>query len=407
MSVGLRSTGRRGRAGRLRSFGGAGMRVATACLATALAIPCSACPFCGAVGESLSQRRDRAAVLAIGESAAPAGRDRTGLPIQAMTVLRVLRGDAESPADTVVARVPGPIDGTALIFADADAEGDTPDAAPTMAWSAIAADESLIVHAVSAPPTTAPESDRLRWFASRLEHANPAIAADAFTEFGLAPYASVRAAADAFDDRTLARWIADPGVDQRRRGFYGLALGIVAATNDDPATRARALAAIRDAVAAPADDFRAGFDGLLAGLLVADGTRGLATLERQGLLAESARAVDQKHAVAALRFAWEHLAHTIPREAVATATARLLAAPVTAADAAIDLARYRHWDAIDDVAALWDTFGRDDPVVRRAVAGYLTACPLPAARRAIDEIRHRDAERLDQAIHAAALPLAR
>jgi hypothetical protein len=381
------------------------MRVATAYLVTAMAIPCNACPFCGAVGESLSQRRDRAAVLAIGESAAPVGRDRNGLPIQAMTVLHVLRGDAASPAETVVARVPGPIGGTALIFADA--EVDAPDAAPTKAWSAIAADESLIAHAVSAPPTTAPESDRLRWFASRLEHANPAIAADAFTEFGLAPYASVRAAADAFDDRALARWIADPGVDQRRRGFYGLALGIVAATTDDPATRARSLAAIRDAVAAPADDFRAGFDGLLAGLLVADGNRGLAAMERQGLLAESARAVDQKHAVAALRFAWEHLADTIPREAVAMATAQLLAAPVTAADAAVDLARYRHWDALDDVAALWDTFGRDDPVVRRAVAGYLMACPLPAARRAIEEIRHRDAERLDQAIHAAALPLAR
>ena len=381
------------------------MRVATAYLVTAMAIPCNACPFCGAVGESLSQRRDRAAVLAIGESAAPVGRDRNGLPIQAMTVLHVLRGDAASPAETVVARVPGPIGGTALIFADA--EVDAPDAAPTKAWSAIAADESLIAHAVSAPRTTAPESDRLRWFASRLEHANPAIAADAFTEFGLAPYASVRAAADAFDDRALARWIADPGVDQRRRGFYGLALGIVTATTDDPATRARSLAAIRDAVAAPADDFRAGFDGLLAGLLVADGNRGLAAMERQGLLAESARAVDQKHAVAALRFAWEHLADTIPREAVAMATAQLLAAPVTAADAAVDLARYRHWDALDDVAALWDTFGRDDPVVRRAVAGYLTACPLQAARRAIEEIRHRDAERLDQAIHAAALPLAR
>ena len=72
-----------------------------------------------------------------------------------------------------------------------------------------------------------------------------------------------------------------------------------------------------------------------------------------------------------------------------------------AADAAIDLARYRHWDAWEDVAALWDSIGRDDPLVRRAVAGYLAACPLPAAARRLDALRQQDPQRAEAALEAA------
>ena len=40
-----------------------------------------------------------------------------------------------------------------------------------------------------------------------------------------------------------------------------------------------------------------------------------------------------------------------------------------AADATVDLARYEAWQPVGEVAALWGTLGRDDPLVRRAVAG--------------------------------------
>lgn len=378
-----------------------------ATLVVAAAIPCAACPFCGVIGESLAQRRDRATCVAVGEPAGSPGHDDTGRPVQRMDVLRVVRGPEDVADGVVVARTAGPITGTAILFAEADGDRDEAAGGSRLAWSAIAADEALIVHVLSAPATTAPEPERLRWFARRLEHANPAIATDAFTEFGLAPYASVRAASDAFDGAALVRWIGDVGVDERRRGFYGLALGIVAATTDDPGSRDAARIALRDAIDAPADDFRAGFDGLLAGLLVADGARGLEVIERRGLLDAAARPVDQRHTLAALRFAWEQLADAVPRDLIAAATARLLSAPVTAADATIDLARYRHWRSAADVAALWDSLGHDDPLVRRAVAGYLAACPLPEARRALDDIRQRDPRRLERAMDAAALPIAR
>ncbi|MFM8893101.1 MAG: hypothetical protein ACKOTB_16050, partial [Planctomycetia bacterium] len=82
----------------------------------------------------------------------------------------------------------------------------------------------------------------------------------------------------------------------------------------------------------------------------------------------------------------------------------LLERPAVSADAATDLARYAAWEQCRRVSALWDGPGRDDPLIRRAVAGYLTACPLPAAREELARIRSIDPRRLEQALEAARLP---
>lgn len=359
------------------------------------------CPFCGVVGESLASRRDRAACVSVAEVDGAAGADANGLLVQRFVMRQSLRGDRPADGETqaVVARVAEAVDDTAVLF------GDRRDADGGMSWSAVAANEGVIGYVAGAPPGKQPAAERLAWFARWLEHPDPAIAADAFLEFGLAPYEAVRDAAAAFDAEKLRAWVRDGAADQRRRGFYGLALGLVAATR--PVERAESIRVLHEAIETPADDFRAGFDGLLGGVLVAEGEAGLTYLAGLGLLGPEARPVDQRHMLSALRFAWESLAETIPREAVAEATRRLVAAPVVAADAVIDLARYRHWAAVDDVAALWNRVGKDDPLVRRAVAGYLTACPLPKARRWLDTLAATDRERLREAVDAAALPAGR
>jgi hypothetical protein len=354
------------------------------------ALAVAACPFCGVVGRSLADRRDAAAVTAVGAAAGPAV-PTDGRVEQPFALGQAIRGAIDRDA-VVTARVAGAVAGTAILF---KSDG---------TWEAVAADEPLIAHVAAAPPVTDPPARRLAWFAPRLEHADPAIAADAFTEFGLAPFSAVRSVAGSFAAENLRRWIDEPAIDQRRRGFYGLALGIVAAGETDRAVRAGHVAALRRAIEAPASDLRAGFDGLLAGLVVAEGPAGIDELESCGLLDAATRAGDARHALAVLRFAWESLAETLPRDRVAAATARMLANPAVAADAAVDLARYGNWSAIDQVAGLWETLGQDDPLVRRAVAGYLAACPLPRARAHLDRLRAADPGRLRAALEAAAGP---
>jgi hypothetical protein len=377
-------------------------------MAACTAAPASACPFCGTVGQSLAQRRDAASVVAVGEAEGQAAADAAGFLAQRFRIDQLIRNTTATPAvgDTVPARVVGPVAGTAVLFATAMAST-TVDAPPDLGWSAVAADETLLGYIVAAPATGQPAAERLRWFASRLEHADPAIAADAFTEFGLAAFPDVCRAAATIDPVRLRAWVNEPGIDARRRGLYGLLLGVAAHTTPDPAVSRDCLDGLHRAVESPADDFRAGFDGILAGVLVAEGAQGLDYLRERGLADGDARPLDQRHLLAALRFAAESLGTTIPRERIVTATAALLSSPAVTADAIVDLARYQAWDEVAAVARAWDGLGVDDPLVRRAVAGYLSACPRPAAKQELDRIRAHSPELFQQALDAAALPAAR
>jgi len=355
-----------------------------------------ACPFCGAVGPTLAMRRDAAVATAVATATGPARSDPSAGLVQPFTLASMLRGRPLAAGTALSARVPAPVTGTALLFATTAPAADRTDA---LEWRGLAADEALLAHAALVPATTLVAEERLPFFAARLEHPDDAIAADAFAEFGQAPFAAVRATAPALASRPLADWLADPGIDQRRRGFYGLALGIVVGAGlpaADPAT-ARPL---RAAIAANDGDFRAGIDGVMAGLLVAEGQAGL-----DWLLARTSptRPVEQKQLLAAVRFAGEELAAAIPRARIVAATAALVTSPVVAADAVIDLARLGGWDHLDTVAALWDGPGADDPHIRRAIAGYLTVCPRPEARAHLDRLRRDDPQRLAAAITAAGL----
>ena len=359
------------------------------------------CPFCGIVDVPLAQRRDAAESVAIGEAAGPLQPPADGRLVQPLRIQQVVRKPRRFDASVgtvVTAEVAGAVQGTALLL------GRMAEPEDGGRWRAIAADETLLGHVLEAPSVATPAAARLEWFARRLWHPDPRIAADALAEFAAAPYAAVVAAAGALDAERLRAAVGDPGGSQGRRGFFGLALGIVAARTGSPEERAACLQSLHAAIEAPADDFRAGFDGILAGELVAEGEKGLAYLRDRGFCSPAARPIDQRHLLAALRFAWENLAEQIPGRSVAGATLDLARSPAVAADSIIDLARYGAWEGLESVAAAWHTVGADDPQVRRAVAGYLSACPLPEAREQIASLASKDPQQWAEALEAAALP---
>jgi hypothetical protein len=361
------------------------------------------CPFCGTVDVPLAQQRDAAESVAIGEAAGeiqPATSGKLAQPFRIQQLIRPLASFDARVGAIVPAEVAGRVVGTALLLGSAREPG------KALRWSAIPADETLLGHALAAPSAAIPAATRLEWFASRLWHPDPRIAADALAEFAAAPFAAVVAAAGALDAKRLGAAVSDPGISQGQRGFFGLALGIVAATTASPEERAACLAALHAAIEAPADDFRAGFAGILAGELVAEGEQGLDYLRGREFLSPAARPIDQRHLLSALRFAWENLAEELPPSAVAAATLALAESPAVAAEAIVDLARYGAWEGLESVAAIWHTAGADDPQLRRAVAGYLSVCPLLEAREQITSISSKDPQRWAEALEAAALPRA-
>ncbi len=229
-----------------------------------------------------------------------------------------------------------------------------------------------------------PAVERLRYFGTFLEHADPLIAEDAYLEFGHAPFDVVAQVADVLPAQRLRPWLVDAKVSPARKGFYGLALGL----STEAATRRANAEFLRELIVAPHDDFRAGFDGVLGGYLLLAGEPGLEIVERLYLADPRAADGDVRHTMTALRFYREY-GHEIPPERLSAALARLLERPEFAAAATTDLARWKAWSAADRVADLYSA--RADAATRRAVVGYLLVCPSPEAARQLARLRTLDA----------------
>lgn len=352
----------------------------------------SACPFCTALQPTLSQRRDAAAVVALAEFESTAKGQATVRLHQVLKGKDRLTDRERLSIATEESLRPGAL---MLLFA----EDSTASAGGPLNWRLERTDETGYAYFAKAPPLRAPVAERLAYFARYLEHPSPLVAEDAFNEFGHAPYDQAVPAAKQLSSEKLQAWLADPRVPAGRKGFYGLALGLA---GDEP-QRAKNLEFLRAQVVQPADDFRAGFDGILGGYLVAGGEPALATLEERFLANPQAADGDLRHTVAALRFYWE-FGKDIPPARLRSAMRRLLARPEFAADAVVDLARWQDWDAVDAIAALYSPSASPPAATRRAIVGYLLACPDKRAADALARLRRQDPAGIKQAEQQLSLP---
>jgi hypothetical protein len=254
-----------------------------------------------------------------------------------------------------------------------------------LSWHAVTVNEISYGYFARIPSLKAPTIERLGYFIPFLEHTDPRVAEDAYLEFGHAPFDEVARVADRLPMARIRAWLSDAKVPQARKGFYGLVLGLAV---DQEARRAnREL--LGQMIAQPEDDFRGGFDGVLGGYLLLAGSEGLTAVEARYLANTSAADGDVRHAQTALRFYWEY-GHEIPRQRISQAMRRLLARGEFAESAITDLARWKDWSNVDEIAALYARPGFSQPGTRRAVVGYLLVCPEPAAATALERLRKLD-----------------
>lgn len=371
------------------------LRAFAICLLIAgVALPCvaRACPFCTVVGPTLSQQRDQADVVALGTT------QQDHQP--RVRVLQVVRGQQFIDDDQLAPQELG-IDkdsfraGRLLILLGTkttDHEGGP------LRWQGIEVDEVSAGYVFQAPATRLPAAERLAWLARWLEHPDALLAEDAYREFGQAPLDTVQAVADEVPAEKLQAWLRDGQVRGERKGLYGLMLGL----QREPAALEANRQFLEQLVREPADDFRAGYDGIVGGYLMAGGSQALAVIEEHLLANPRAASGDVRHAITALRVVRQY-GDDIPREQLARAMSRLLTRPDVAAMAIIDLARWQAWQYIDEVAALYGKPGFDAPDIERAIAGYMLVCPLPAALEHLARLEQLSPQRVQEAEAATGL----
>ncbi|HEX5499041.1 MAG TPA: hypothetical protein VFX03_07440, partial [Thermomicrobiales bacterium] len=238
--------------------------------------------------------------------------------------------------------------------------------------------EASYAYVARSPTLKTPVAERLSYFLSYLEHADPLVADDAYLEFGHAPFDEIAKLADRLPVDRLREWLDDESIPPERKGLYGLLLGLAARNQH----RGEVADDFWRWITAPASDFRSGFDGILGGYLWIGKKAALDRLEKRYLDDPRAAVGNLRHLMTALRFYHDYV-RDLSASDLANVHRRFLDRPALAAEAAGELARWQDWDSLDRVAALFSRPGYDDPAIERAVIGYLLACPLPAAGRQV------------------------
>lgn len=358
------------------------MRAPAALLAMAAALVARTspgCPFCTPLKPTLCQARASARVTALVEVEGEAAAGATRVKLH-----RVFEGgDAVGDKTQLtialdLAARPGAL---LLVFGTG-----RPDAAPAaLAWHAVSVNETSYAYFARAPAARAATAVRLAYFARFLEHADPVVAEDAYLEFAHASFDDVVQVAHLLPADRVRTWLVDANVPSHRKGLYGLALGLAR----EPQDRRTNSELLRKLILAPEDDFRSGFDGILGGYLLLTAASGLELVESRYLADPRAGDGDVRHALAALRFYHEY-GREIPTARLNAAARHLLARPEFAEAATIDLARWKDWGATDEIAALYARPQYAQPAIRRAIVGYLLACPDAKAAGALARLRKLD-----------------
>lgn len=222
----------------------------------------------------------------------------------------------------------------------------------------------------------------LAYFARFLDHADNAIAEDAFLEFARSNDEDVGRAAKLLTPEAIRKLLQRPQLDGDRISLFAFLLGSCGEPADADYLRKRIDQAREE-------DLRA-LDGLLAGYICLRPKEGW-KLTHDTLADRRAGFIKRFSALRTVRFYQGYK----PAETKAQMLQgyQAIIPDGEMADMAIeDLRRWKHWDLTPLILAQYAKESHNVPIVRRSIVRYALCSPQPEAREFVDRIQARDGE---------------
>ncbi|HTN00365.1 MAG TPA: hypothetical protein VL132_00715 [Planctomycetaceae bacterium] len=348
---------------RLPAF--AALAVVTLSLATAVA-----CPFCSAPSLTLTEQLTQAdAALLVSWAGGEKGKSVDG----GSTIYKVVEV-AHQPADGKWKAG----DAISLVRYRAGKEGEQflllgTKSGKEIDWgSPLEVSETSYKYMKHAPKPDAKAADRLRYFLTYLENADPIISADAYGEFANANYEDITQLSKEMPRDKVRKWLTSAETSPGRMGLYGLLLGL--AGNADDAEL------MQQKITESGEDFRLGIDGIMGGYLLLTGEKGLEVLEQTKLADKKAPFSETYAAMQALRFMWQYGDNRIPPERLKQSMRILLERPELTDLVIADLARWKDWSISDRLMGMYGQQEYDIPSIKRAIVRFYLACENEAKK---------------------------
>lgn len=350
-----------------------------------------ACPFCSAVSMTFCEEIGQADAAVIArlielppQSADPAQNATASVKPATFEILEILKGAElvgnEKRFQTLYFGAE-PVGKEFLVMAINEK--------PKLAWATpIAITPAVKPYLKTALTLPKEGADRLVFFQDYLEGGEEMLARDAYDEFAKAPYKDVIDLKDRMKHDQLVEWIKNPKVTPSHRRLYLTMLGVCGNQKD-----AEMLEGMLE------DDNPAGkpgLDAMVSAYLKLKGAEGLPLVEKLFLKDPDAEYTETYAAIMAIRFHGQE-EHVIPKERLVEALRHMLERPQLADLVIPDLARWEDWKSMDKLVKLFKESDDDSGWVRVPVINFLRACPLPEAKKHLEELAKLDPESMKRA----------
>lgn len=260
-----------------------------------------------------------------------------------------------------------------------------------LAWGTpTAMSDRAIEYVTKLPKLPDNGADRLAFFQGYFEDADSLLAADSYDEFAKAPYAELKDLKPRMVHDKLIAWIKDPNVSTSRRRLYLCMLSVCGTQAD--------VAFLEELIKNDDRQIRTALDAMIGSYLSLRGADGMPLVEDMFLKNKDAEYTDTYSAIMALRFIGQET-DAISRDRLKEGMRHMLSRP-TLADLIIpDLTRWQDWSVMDRLVQLFKDANEESSWVRLPVVNYLRACPLPEAKKHLEELAKIDPDVVKRAMN--------